>query len=131
MVVTNRQSSGGMNPRSNLFGGNGSRGRQSRGHDEQTEEQLERENEDELENLRDKVATIKSIALDIQDEVKSHNRLLDKMGDQFSTATASLKGTMGRLNAMMAHGGSKHMCFLALFVFMVFIALYWLLKTRK
>lgn len=121
--------------RSSLFGGtNSSRGGlQSRGggFDEQTEEQLERENEDELESLRDKVATIKSVALDIQDEVRTHNKLLDKMGDQFTTASSSLKSTMGRLNNMMQTGGSKHMCMLTLFVFGVFLGLYWLLKTRK
>ena len=44
--------------RSSLFGANSRGGLQARGggaSDEQTEEQLERENEDELELLRDKV----------------------------------------------------------------------------
>jgi len=120
--------------RSSLFGANARGGLQSRNggaSDEQTEEQLERENEDELELLRDKVAAIKAVAIDIQDEVKTHNKLLDRMGEQFTTASSSLKSTMTRMQTMMQHGGSKHMCLLALFVFGVFLGLYWLLKTKK
>lgn len=35
------------------------------------------------------------------------------------------------LGNMMQHGGSKHMCLLSVFVFFVFVALYWLLKTTR
>jgi len=120
--------------KSNLFGSNGgSRSEsQTRGlGDEEMEEQLERENENELEALREKVAAIKSVALDIQDEVRAHNKILDGMSDQFTTARGLLKNTMGRLNTMMQQGGSKHMCFLAFFFFAVLVGLYWLLKTSR
>lgn len=122
--------------RSNLFGStgpskSGMRNRSENGGDEEMEDQLEKENEDELGILREKVAVIRSVALDIKDELKAHNEILDGMGDQFSTARGLLKNTMGRLNTMMQHGGSKHMCLLVLFVFLVFLALYWLLKTTR
>eukprot|EP00996_Jenningsia_fusiforme_P006195 NODE_7431_length_476_cov_71.552693_g6987_i0.p1 GENE.NODE_7431_length_476_cov_71.552693_g6987_i0~~NODE_7431_length_476_cov_71.552693_g6987_i0.p1 ORF type:complete len:127 (+),score=23.31 NODE_7431_length_476_cov_71.552693_g6987_i0:88-468(+) len=116
--------------RSSLFA-NQRNGFRRRGDEEQLEEHYEKENDDELELLGQQVSAVRHVAIEINEEVHRHNLLLSNMGNQFDAASSSLKGTMGRMQAMMQHGGSKHICVLILFVFCVFLALYWLMRSKR
>eukprot|EP01062_Namystynia_karyoxenos_P058162 TRINITY_DN4958_c0_g1_i1.p2 TRINITY_DN4958_c0_g1~~TRINITY_DN4958_c0_g1_i1.p2 ORF type:complete len:142 (+),score=43.12 TRINITY_DN4958_c0_g1_i1:88-513(+) len=115
--------------RSSLFGPPG--GGRGGGHQDQTEEIMEEENDKMLDRLGEEVKAVKHLALDIRDEVDTHNNMLDKLGKGFDQATGALKGTMTRLDQVFKSGGSGHMCLLVSFCFMVFVGLYYLIKTKR
>uniref|UniRef100_A0A7S3K229 t-SNARE coiled-coil homology domain-containing protein n=1 Tax=Aureoumbra lagunensis TaxID=44058 RepID=A0A7S3K229_9STRA len=89
---------------------------------------LMRENDDRLVSLQSSVANLKSVTLDIESAVRDHNTMLDDMGKDYSNAGELLKKTMNRLGVMLQSGGSRHMCYLMVFIIFVFLALWWFVK---
>eukprot|EP01006_Ploeotia_vitrea_P022353 TRINITY_DN54757_c0_g1_i1.p2 TRINITY_DN54757_c0_g1~~TRINITY_DN54757_c0_g1_i1.p2 ORF type:complete len:136 (+),score=20.92 TRINITY_DN54757_c0_g1_i1:27-434(+) len=97
----------------------------------ETEQHMEAQNEEEIARLTGTVQMLKDVTIEIGQEVKAQNRLLAGMGNEFMKANAGIQSTMTKLKNMTAHGGSKHMCMLVVFVFMVFLFMWWLLKMRR
>eukprot|EP00741_Cyanophora_paradoxa_P002337 tig00000600_g2267.t1 len=95
-----------------------------------SEELLEQQNDSQIEELGSKVALLKNLTIDIGNEVKSQNKMLDTMDSDFVGVGGMLKNTMTKLNDMVKKGGSKHMCYLMLFVVGVIVFLYMLLRRR-
>eukprot|EP00127_Corallochytrium_limacisporum_P001052 Clim_evm15s35 gene=Clim_evmTU15s35 len=88
------------------------------------EDQMESENDNMVNQLTGKLTALKSLTINIGDEVRSQNRMLDGMGDDFFGAGALLKSTMGRLDRLIGSQGGSHMCVLVLFVLFVFFIIY-------
>merc|ERR1719491_1400414 len=89
---------------------------------------MEQQNNDRISELSDQVARLKGLTIDIGNEVREQNSLLDNMGDGFSNVGDMLTGSLARMGIMLERGGAKHMCYLVCFVVFVMVFLYWLVK---
>ena len=89
---------------------------------------MEQQNNDRINELSDQVARLKGLTIDIGNEVREQNSLLDNMGDGFSNVGDMLTGSLSRMGSMLERGGAKHMCYLVAFVVFVMVFLYWLVR---
>jgi len=76
--------------------------------------------------LATKVNQLKSISIAIGDETRAQNKLLDEMSEAHDDVGSMMKNTVHRLGGMIAAGGSKHMCYLILFICFIFFVVYWI-----
>lgn len=106
-------------------GNNNSRGMSSH---EANSNILESQNNARISELSEQVARLKGLTIDIGNEVREQNSLLDNMGDGFSNVGGMLAGSLARMGVMMERGGAKHMCYLVVFVVFVMVLLYWLVR---
>jgi blocked-early-in-transport protein 1 len=60
----------------------------------------EHENERALEGLQDRVILLKRLSGDINEEVDTHNRMLDRMGNDMDSSRGFLSGTMDRFKTV-------------------------------
>ncbi|RXH78290.1 hypothetical protein DVH24_001808 [Malus domestica] len=56
----------------------------------------EHDNDKSVQSLQDRVVFLKRLTGDIHEEVESHNRLLDRMGNSMDVSRGILSGTMDR-----------------------------------
>jgi blocked early in transport 1 len=89
---------------------------------------LEQQNNERVNELSAHVARLKSLTIDIGNEVREQNSLLDNMGDGFQSTRDLLIGSLGRIGTMLQTGGAKHMCYMVSFSVFVMIFLWWLMK---
>jgi blocked-early-in-transport protein 1 len=89
---------------------------------------MESQNHDRISELSDQVARLKGLTVDIGNEVRDQNRLLDNMGEGFTSVGDMLAGSLARIGTMLETGGAKHMCYLVGFVVFVMVFLYWLVR---
>jgi blocked early in transport 1 len=89
---------------------------------------LEQQNNERVNELSAHVARLKSLTIDIGNEVREQNSLLDNMGDGFQNTRDLLIGSLGRIGTMLQTGGAKHMCYMVAFCVFVMILLWWLMK---
>lgn len=89
---------------------------------------MEQQNNDRIGELSDQVARLKGLTIDIGNEVREQNSLLDNMGDSFGNVGDMLTGSLARMGVMLERGGAKHMCYLVGFVVFVMVFLYWLVR---
>eukprot|EP01137_Pigoraptor_chileana_P035131 Opistho-2@28717 len=88
----------------------------------------EQQNDALVGDLANKVSMLKSLTININDEVREHNKMLDEMQDDFGGVGGLLKGSMNRLSGLMKAGHNKHMCYLILFVVFVFFVIYYIVR---
>ncbi len=91
---------------------------------------MEQQNNDKIDQLSDQVALLKGLTIDIGNEVREQNSLLDQMGDGFSNAGELLAGSLKKIGTMLESGGAKHMLYMVGFIVVVFVLLYMLMKSR-
>jgi blocked-early-in-transport protein 1 len=91
---------------------------------------LEQQNNERISELSDQVARLKGLTLDIGNEVREQNSLLDTMGDGFMNTADMLQGSLRRIGTMLESGGAKHMCYMVSFVVFVMIFLYWVMSYK-
>jgi hypothetical protein len=92
---------------------------------------LEGENERKLGYLSAKVSAIRDVAHSIQSSVRTSTVDVESLETEMGGARALL-GTAGRqLRALFGVGSSGHMCWLALFVFLVLVLLYFLIRQYR
>ena len=91
---------------------------------------LEQQNNDRIAELSDHVARLKGLTIDIGNEVREQNALLDNMGDGFSNTRDLLQGSLRRIGVMLERGGSKHLCYMVGFVVFVMVFLYWVISYK-
>jgi len=89
---------------------------------------LEQENDRLVENLRAKATALKSLTIDIGNEVRQQNKQLDEMDAGFDSGAGLLGSTMRRLGLISKSGGHRFTCYLALFAFAVFIVIWYMVK---
>ncbi|KAL1549017.1 Bet1-like SNARE 1-1 [Salvia divinorum] len=91
----------------------------------------EQENDRAMEGLQDRVIMLKRLSGDIHEEVDSHNRMLDRMGNDMDTSRGVLSGTMDKFKMVFENKSSRRMFTLvASFVAVFLIAGQMLYKTK-
>uniref|UniRef100_K3WKP8 t-SNARE coiled-coil homology domain-containing protein n=1 Tax=Globisporangium ultimum (strain ATCC 200006 / CBS 805.95 / DAOM BR144) TaxID=431595 RepID=K3WKP8_GLOUD len=120
------------NARDSLFAGASSRPQFGGAADngEQAKRLLEDQNDEQISHLSLQISQLKQLSTSIHTEVVDQNRYLDNMGKEFDNTEGLLGGTMKRLGAMMEQGGSKHMLYLVGFVVLVFVLLYYTIRSH-
>lgn len=91
---------------------------------------MEQQNNDRIDELSEHVARLKGLTIDIGNEVKEQNSLLDDMGDGFANTRDLLAGSLRRIGTMLESGGAKHMCYMVGFVVFVMVFLYWVMTHK-
>jgi len=91
---------------------------------------IEEENDQLTTQLRSKVKTLKSLTINIGEEVRSQNQLLNDMDDDFSRSGSVLQKTLRRLGVMSRSLHNYHTPLLLAFVVFVFVVLWLALKFR-
>ena len=74
--------------------------------------------------------TKQGLTIDIGNEVREQNSLLDQMGSGFESTRDMLQGSLARIGVMLDTSSGKHMCYMVLFVVFVVIFLYWLMTFK-
>jgi blocked-early-in-transport protein 1 len=88
---------------------------------------LEEEKDAMTDELKDKVRMLKSLSLDIGDEVK---RLLREMDDDFKKTGGFLGNTMNRVLRIGKGRHNYYMLYLVIFSIVVFLILYLVMEFR-
>ncbi|XP_067938337.1 BET1 homolog [Watersipora subatra] len=91
---------------------------------------IEDENSRAENELADKVTRLKSLTIDIGDEVRYQNKMLNGIDDDFDRGSGFLGSSMKRLTGIMNSGSNWHLCYLLLFCLCVFFVLWLFLKFR-
>jgi blocked early in transport 1 len=93
-------------------------------------DQLEEENEAMANDLKDKIGALKSLSIDISDEVKYQDKMLRGFDDDMDKTGGFLQNTMSRVIRLGKGGHRNYMCYMFLFVLFIFFILYIALKFR-
>lgn len=131
-------SSGHFGANNNMYGRSGSYNRGGLGGDVEGGRRfndtnaniLEQQNNERISELSEQVARLKGLTIDIGNEVREQNSLLDNMGDGFMNTRDMLQGSLMRIGTMLESGGMKHMCYMVGFVVFVVIFLYWIMTFK-
>ncbi|KAK7083061.1 protein transport protein bet1 [Halocaridina rubra] len=100
-------------------------------YDSQSETQrLGEENDEMTSELKDKVKVLKSLTIDIGNEVRGQNSMLNDMDDDFFKSGNFLERSMKRLGIIGKGSHNYHLIILFLFCFVVFLLLWVALKFR-
>jgi len=91
---------------------------------------MEQQNNEKIAALGDQVARLKGLTIDIGNEVREQNSLLDQMGDSFGNTGDLLSGSLRRIGTMLESGGPKHMCYMVGFIVFVMVFLYWVMTHK-
>jgi blocked-early-in-transport protein 1 len=70
------------------------------------------------------------LTIDIGNEVREQNSLLDQMGSGFESTRDMLQGSLARIGVMLDTSSGKHMCYMVLFVVFVVVFLYWMMTFK-
>ncbi|KAK8742564.1 hypothetical protein OTU49_001956, partial [Cherax quadricarinatus] len=94
------------------------------------ERELDSRNQQRSHALAGKVSSLRSLALDIENEAYEHNRLLDGISNDFSSGEGLLSGSMNRVKNLLTTGrqNRKAMCYMAGFVVVFLLILFYLLS---
>ncbi|KDR09963.1 BET1-like protein [Zootermopsis nevadensis] len=93
-------------------------------------ETLEQQNDAMADELKDKVHKLKSLSLDIGDEVKYQDRLLREMDDDFEKTGGFLGNTINRVLRISKGRHNYYVFYLLIFSVVIFIILYIVIKFR-
>ncbi|XP_019630578.1 PREDICTED: BET1 homolog [Branchiostoma belcheri] len=101
------------------------------GYGQATHQMYEDENEQLVDGLKDKVSALKSLSIDIGNEVREQNKMLNLMDSDFDSSGGLLGATMGRLQRMARAGHNKIWLYMFFFVLFVFFVTYMILKFQR
>jgi len=109
---------------------NSTRGRSPNTHrnDDASTKLLEEQNDQYTNELQQKVSALKSITIDMRGELMRQNKDLDGMRFDMDTAKDFFKHTISKIDTMVKSGGCGMMCYITLFIFVVFFLVYWMLR---
>jgi len=93
----------------------------------QNEELLEKDNDKKLEDLAHIVSVIKDRSRDIEIGIDQSNKNLGHLDKEMGDVQGLIGGAMHRLSNLTQQGGSRHMCYLVLFIVFVFILVYFII----
>ncbi|CAA3021578.1 bet1-like SNARE 1-2 [Olea europaea subsp. europaea] len=83
------------------------------------------DNEGAMGSLQDKVSFLKRLTGDIHEEVESHNRMLDRMGNEMDASRGIMSGTMDRFKMVFEKKSNRRTCKLAVYFVVAFFVLYY------
>ncbi|CUE73962.1 transmembrane protein, putative [Bodo saltans] len=122
--------------RSSLFAQRGGKGieqqppRNGSAHksDREMETELQNENDAMLDSVSVDMTRLRAAARTLRDEAADHNRYLDTLEGLFGNARDGVKGSITRLDGVMARYGCKDTFSCAGILFVVLLVLYFLFK---
>ncbi|XP_010918774.1 bet1-like SNARE 1-1 [Elaeis guineensis] len=88
----------------------------------------ELDNDRAIDGLQDRVNILKRLTGDINEEVETHNRLLDRMGHDMDASRGVLSGTVDRFKMVFEKKSSRRMATLVASFLAVFLLIYYLTK---
>ncbi|KAI3431131.1 uncharacterized protein J3R85_008061 [Psidium guajava] len=88
----------------------------------------EHENERAMDGLQDRVILLKRLSGDINEEVETHNRMLDRMGNEMDASRGVLSGTMDRFKMVFETKSSRRMLSLVASFVVIFLVVYYLTR---
>ncbi|KAG2713568.1 hypothetical protein I3843_04G174300 [Carya illinoinensis] len=88
----------------------------------------EHDNEEAIDGLQDRVIMLKRLSGDINEEVESHNRMLDRMGNDMDSSRGVLSGTMDRFKMVFETKSSRRMFTLVASFVIIFLVIYYLTR---
>ncbi|KAE9589167.1 hypothetical protein Lal_00000436 [Lupinus albus] len=88
----------------------------------------EHDNEQAMDGLQDRVNLLKRLSGDIHEEVDSHNRMLDGMGNDMDSSRGVLSGTMDKFKTVFETKSSRRMFSLVASFVVIFLIIYYLTK---
>lgn len=91
---------------------------------------IEEENEKMTDQLKDKIHILKSLTLDIGEEVKYQDKLLRDMDEDFEKTGGFLGNTINRVLRLGRGGHNYYIFYLFLFALLVFIIVWIYSKFR-
>ncbi|GLT72933.1 hypothetical protein SLA2020_448270 [Shorea laevis] len=89
------------------------------------------DNERAVDSLQDRVIFLKRLTGDIQDEVETHNRLLDRMGNDMDSSRGVMSGTMERFKMVFEKKSSRRMCTLVACFVVAFLIILYLIRVLR
>ena len=94
----------------------------------QGHESLEDDNSKLEDELKGKIGALKSLSIDIGDEVREHNRLLRDVDDNFDSTAGALGKSISQVLKLARSGSRYHQLYLFLFCLFVFVVLWWFIR---
>ncbi|XP_056159976.1 bet1-like SNARE 1-1 [Syzygium oleosum] len=88
----------------------------------------EHENERAMDGLQDRVILLKRLSGDINEEVETHNRMLDRMGNEMDSSRGVLSGTMDRFKMVFETKSSRRMLSLVASFVVIFLVVNYLTR---
>ncbi|XP_019234495.1 PREDICTED: bet1-like SNARE 1-1 isoform X2 [Nicotiana attenuata] len=88
----------------------------------------EQENERAIDGLQDRVNMLKRLTGDIHEEVETHNRMLDRMGNDMDSSRGVLAGTMDKFKMVFETKSSRRMFTLVASFVVLFLVVYYLTR---
>ncbi|KAK7270323.1 hypothetical protein RIF29_23382 [Crotalaria pallida] len=88
----------------------------------------EHDNEQAMDGLQDRVNLLKRLSGDIHEEVDSHNRMLDNMGNDMDSSRGVLSGTMDKFKSVFETKSSRRTFSLVASFVVIFLIIYYLTK---
>ncbi|KAL3328553.1 hypothetical protein AABB24_035941 [Solanum stoloniferum] len=88
----------------------------------------EQENEKAMDGLQDRVNLLKRLSGDIHEEVDTHNRMLDRMGNDMDSSRGVLSGTMDKFKMVFETKSSQRMFTLVASFVVLFLVVYYLTR---
>ena len=90
-------------------------------------EHLEEQNNQQEDKLRDNVELLKSLAIDIGNEITEHNRLLPEADKAFDSTGGLLGNTIGKVRRLAKSGYRYYFLYIFLFCLFVFLVLWFVI----
>jgi len=88
----------------------------------------EHENDRAIDGLQDRVSILKRLSGDIHEEVETHNRMLDRMGNDMDTSRGFLSGTVDKFKMVFETKSSRRMGTLVASFVALFLLVYYLTR---
>ena len=91
-------------------------------------ETLEEENEALEGELKGKISALKSLSINIGEEVKEQNKFLRSMDDQFDSTHSMFSNTIGKVLKLAKSNHKYYIYYLLAFCLFVFLVLYFFIR---
>ncbi|CAN6252774.1 unnamed protein product, partial [Urochloa humidicola] len=88
----------------------------------------EQENDRAIDGLQDRVSILKRLSGDIHEEVDTHNRMLDRMGNDMDASRGFLSGTVDKFKMVFETKSSRRMGTLVASFVALFLLVYYLTR---
>ncbi|KAF5465996.1 hypothetical protein F2P56_015955 [Juglans regia] len=89
------------------------------------------DNENAVDSLQDRVIFLKKLTGDIHEEVESHNRLLDRMGNDMDSSRGIMSGTMDRFKMVFEKKSNRRTCTLVACFVVFFLVIFYLMRVLR
>ncbi|XP_004247702.1 bet1-like SNARE 1-2 [Solanum lycopersicum] len=88
----------------------------------------ERDNDKAVDSLQDRVSFLKKLTGDIHEEVETHNKMLDRMGNEMDSSRGIMSGTMDRFKMVFEKKSNQKVCKLVGYFVLSFFLIYYIFR---